>query len=203
MEADSATDRDAERIPTMSEDEKFDELLNAAALSEHNAADVLMPAIYAELREMAKVRLRSENSGHTLQATALVHEVYLKLAGSNQTPNNRQHFLALSAQAMRRVLVDHARGKRREKRGGALERVTLSELDTPVFLSDDDLIDLDNALAKLEGFDARAARAVELMYFCGLNYQEVGEVLGIGQSTAFDDVKAAKAWLAVEMGRDR
>ncbi len=185
----------------MDNETRFNELLAAARTGDRNTAHVLMPAVYVELRRMAERRMRNEDGGHTLQATALVHEVYLKLAGSEQIPSNREHFLALAAQAMRRVLVDHARGKKRGKRGGGMAQVTLSELDSLMCWSDGQLLDLDRALTKLETFDARSAQALELMYFCGLNYREIGEALGIGQSTAYDDVKAAKAWLADEIGR--
>ncbi len=178
----------------------FNALLQAVGDGEPDAADALGPTIYAELHSIAQRHMRREKPGHTLQATALVNEAYLKLAGADQIPQNKRHFLALSANAMRQVLVDHARAKCRVKRGGEQVRVTMTEWPDETALSNEDIIDLDAALKKLWTFDERAARALELMYFCGMTYEEIGEALGIGQSTVFDDLKAAKAWLAVQMG---
>ncbi len=182
------------------ETHSFNALLQAVGDGEPYAADVLGPTIYAELHSIAQRHMRQEKPGHTLQATALVNEAYLKLAGAGQIAQNKRHFLALSANAMRQVLVDHARAKSRAKRGGDPVRVTVTEWPDETVLSNEDIIDLDAALEKLWAFDERAARALELMYFCGMTYEEIGEALGIGQSTVFDDLKAAKAWLAVQMG---
>ena len=161
----------------------------------------LLSAVYAELRQLASAYLARENAGHTLQPTALVHEAYLRVsAQENVTWKNPAHLRALSAIAMRRVLVDHARGKQATKRGGALERVTLeagliageAELDT---------LELDAALSKLAEVDERRARVVELRYFGGLTNREVGEHLGISETTVEADWRFAKAWLARELER--
>lgn len=177
------------------------QLLQAFRAGDAGAEQSLFPKIYEELRRVARSRMRQERPGHTLQATALVHEVYLKLAGSEQSPTNRTHFLALSARAMRRILVDHARTRSREKRGGGYAQVTLSEHLPEAAVTQQGLLELDDALAKLACFDDRAARALELMFFGGLTYDEIGETLGLGRTSVFNDIQAAKAWLAVEMAK--
>ncbi len=180
-------------------DEQFTRLLHAARQGDSSAHNQLLPQVYDELRSIAGHQMRRENAGHTLQATALVHEAYMRLMGTNE-PNDRAHFLALSARTMRRVLVDHARSKSREKRGGELVRVTLVDWQPDSAISEDGIIELDEALNQLAEFDARAARAIELLFFGGMTYEEIGQELGIAKSTVFDDIKAAKAWLAAEMG---
>lgn len=179
---------------------QFTRLLHAAKDGDVNARNQLLPQVYDELRTLARHQMRRENAGHTLQATALINEAYIKLQGAGE-PNDRAHFLALSSQAMRRVLVDHARAKRREKRGGDLVRVTLVDWQPAASVSEDAIVDLDDALSKLGEFDARSARAIEMLFFGGLTYEEIGVELGISKSAAFDDIKAAKAWLASEMGQ--
>jgi RNA polymerase sigma factor (TIGR02999 family) len=179
-------------------DGQFTQLLHAARDGDNNARSQLLPQVYEELQTLARHHMRRENAGHTLQATALINEAYIRLQGVDE-PNDRAHFLALSAQAMRRVLVDHARSRKREKRGGDLLRVTLSDWQAETATSEDALVDLDDALRRLGAFDARPARAVELLFFGGLTYEEIGRELGISKSAAFDDIKAAKAWLAAEM----
>ena len=179
-------------------DGQFTQLLQAARQGDDNARQQLLPQVYEELRDIARHHMRRENAGHTLQATALVNEAWLRLMGSDK-PNDRAHFLALSAQTMRRVLVDHARSRNREKRGGELLRVTLADWLPENGASEDALLDLDDALVRLGTFDARAAKAIELLFFGGMTYEEIGWELGISKSTAFDDIKAGKAWLAAEL----
>ena len=176
------------------------QLLDAARAGDANARDLLLPRMYDELHVIARRHMRNENAGHTLQATALVNEAYLKLAGNQQVPENRAHFLALSAQAMRRILVDHARNKKREKRGGDLMQVTLTEWESSLSVTEDSILELDDALEKLAKFDERAEKAMVLMYFGGMTYEEIAKSLNVGRSTVFEDIKAAKAWLAVQMG---
>ena len=176
------------------------QLLTAIRSGSEAAHAELMPRVYDELRRLAASHMRRERAGHTLQATALVNEAYLRMAGSEVSANDRVHFFALAAQNMRRILVDHARGKRREKRGGDQLQVTL---DVSAFVpaeSEDALIELSEALERLAGFDERAAKAVELMFFGGLTYDEAGDVLGVSKTTIYEDVKIARAWLAKEMG---
>lgn len=171
-------------------------LLGAVAAGDEHAIAQLFPQVYDELRRLAAAHMRRERSNHTLQATALVNEAYLKMAGNEAVPNDRVHFFALAAQQMRRILVDHARARRREKRGGDLLRVTFVESALAPAESANDLLELDEALARFAKVDARAARAVELMLFGGLSYAEIGAVLGLAKSTVSADVKAARAWLA-------
>lgn len=177
---------------------EFTRLLESARQGDDRASQQLLPQVYKELRALAGKYMRQENAGHTLQSTALVNEAYLRLLGTPEA-SNRAHFMALSAQAMRRILVDHARGKNREKRGGDLLRVTLADWQPDQHNTEEVLLELDDALSRLSMFDERAAKAIELLFFGGLTYEEIGEQLGISKSTAFDDIKAAKAWLASEM----
>lgn len=172
---------------------------SASQCGESSTLEALLPHHYDELHKIALSHMRKENLGHTLQATALVHEAYLKIANHDPDSMSRTHVLALSAQAMRRILIDHARSKRREKRGGEYTRVTLSDWTTPVSEFEQDILELHDALEKLAQFDSRAASAVELMFFAGLSYQEIAESLGVGRSTVYEDIKAAKAWLAIEL----
>lgn len=162
-------------------------------------SDAHLPAVYDELRALASTYLRSEGAGHTLQPTALVHEAYVRLAGQRTELNDPRHYFALAAQAMRRVLIDHARRRKAQRRGG--ERpVTLRPGHA---VTDDDPVDvlaLDQALTKLETEHERAARTVELRYFAGLGVAETAEVLGVSGVTVKRDWRFAKAWLAREMG---
>ncbi|PVV08667.1 MAG: hypothetical protein B6D77_11570 [gamma proteobacterium symbiont of Ctena orbiculata] len=176
------------------------QLLAAVREGDQGAHDQLLSQVYDELRRLAASHMRRERANHTLQATALVNEAYLRLAGAEAKAQDRVHFFALAAQTMRRILVDHARAKQRGKRGGGLKQTTL---DGSVYVGDDNqdsVIELDDALQRLAEFDERGAKAVELMFFGGLTYDEAGEVLGVSKTTLFEDIKLAKAWLAKEMG---
>lgn len=175
----------------------FAQALKRAAEGDTGALDLLFPAVYAELRQQAAGFLRGERAGHTLQPTALAHEVYLRLAGRRDYPwQNRAHFMAVAARAMRRILVDHARRKRARKRGGG---------ETPVVLETGSLLaaggapvefdDLDRAIEDLARLSERQARVVELRYFGGLSIEETGEVLGISPMTVKRDWATARAWL--------
>jgi len=174
------------------------QLVEQASKGDANASGELLPKMYDELRRLASFHMVSENKEHTLQATALVNEAYLKMLGNDATVLNRTHFMALSSQAMRRILVDHARGKNRQKRPGQYLHVTLSET-AQLSVTDNGLLELNDALNQLAEFDERAAQAVELMFFSGLTYEETALHLGVGRSTIYEDVKAAKAWLAVKL----
>jgi RNA polymerase sigma factor (TIGR02999 family) len=176
------------------------QLLLAWGNGDQKALDELMPLVYAKLRKLAKNYMRGQRPGHTLQTTALVNEAYLRLIDSSRVNwQNRTHFFAISAQLMRRVLVDFARAKTSLKRGGERIQVTLDEkLETP---SEErtDLVALDEALQKLAEMNERQAKIVELRYFGGLSEEEIGETLGISYRTVRRDWNIAKAWLYREL----
>lgn len=155
----------------------------------------LMPVVYAELHALAQRRMQAERPDHTLQPTALVHEAYLRLSGGELDVSNRVHFFALAASTMRRVLVDHAKGKRRDKRGGGAKLLPLDEARNVADAPGDDIVALDEAMAELAEHDPRKARVVELHYFAGLNYEEIAAQLDIGVATVNRDLRFAKAWL--------
>lgn len=169
------------------------------------AAERLLELIYPELHRIAERQMRRERAGHTLQPTALVHEAYLKLVDQSHVDwRNRAHFLGVAAQAMRRLLVDHARGRDRDKRGGG---ATLLELDSAAGESglavparSVDLLALDQALERLAALDAVQARLVELRFFGGLSIEEAAEALGVSTATAGRDFRSARAFLARELG---
>ncbi len=167
------------------------------------AAEELMATVYDELRGLARGYLRRERSGHTLQPTALVHEAYLRLADQDRISwRGRTHFFAVGARMMRRLLVDHARRRRRVKRGGEWQRVNLDHFVTPLLgreLDRDELLALDVALEKLAGLDPRQARIVELRFFAGLEVAEVAEVLEVSKRTVEGQWTHARAWLKREL----
>lgn len=170
-------------------------LLLAWRQGDASARDQLLTHIYDELHRLAERRLRSEDPGHTLQATALIHEAFIRLVDADVQWTSRAHFFAIAARLMRRILVDHAKALRRQKRGGGAARVSLDDalLITPE--PDADLVALDAALVELEKFDERKAKAIELHYFGGLTYDEVAEILGISAATVHRELRMAKAWL--------
>jgi len=175
-------------------------ILGRLSAGDAEAFDQLLPLVYDELRRLAGSYMRQERDGHTLQATALAHEAYLRLRGREQVSwQNRAHFLAVAAQAMRRVLVDHARAKRRKKRGGDLEQTTLHQIAAPAGGPELHLLALDAALTKLAETDPRKCRVVELLYFGGLTAAEAGEVLGVTSRTVERDWQFARAWLLREI----
>jgi len=167
------------------------------------ALDELLPHIYTELRRQAARCLRRERPNHSLQTTALVHEAYLKLVDQRNVEwESRSHFFAIAAQAMRRILVDYAKNRNRDKRGGPNENLPLEE----AFLAkadeaNVDLLALDEALSRLAVFDPQQERIVELRYFCGMGLEEAAETLNISRATASRDWEVAKAWLYREMTR--
>ncbi len=165
------------------------------------ALEDLMPLVYNELRRQASRYLRRERIGHTLQTTALIHEAYLKLIEQRDVNwQNRAHFFGIAAQAMRRILVDYAKTRHREKRGGAGENLLLDEARFIAFKEKSiDLIALDQALTRLAKFDDQQARIVELRYFSGLSIEETAEVLKISPATVKRDWTIAKAWLKREI----
>ena len=166
------------------------------------AADALTPLVYKELKRIAGGQLRAERPGHTLQATALVHEAYLKLVDQREvTWQNRAHFLGVAAQVMRRILLDYAKSRQRVKRGGDVHKTSLDEA---LVVSEDrasDLVVIDQALQRLETLDPRQAKVVELRFFGGLSVEETAEAMGISTPTVKRDWAMAKAWLHRELSQ--
>lgn len=182
------------------------EILASLQSGRNEAAAELLPLVYDELRRLAAWRLANEQPGQTLQATALVHEAYLRLVGKEDPQwNGRRHFFGAAAEAMRRILVENARRKSRLKRGGNLERVDLEALDLPlpVPLPDDDLLALDDALDKLAVTDPRAAEVVKLCFFAGLTQPQAARELDLSLSTIERTWAYARAWLFREIQKAR
>jgi RNA polymerase sigma factor (TIGR02999 family) len=179
-------------------------VLSAINTGDPRAAEQLLPLVYDELRKLAAQRLAQETPGQTLQPTALVHEAYLRLVAgdANQPWDCRGHFFAAAAEAMRRILVERARHKKSLKAGGASQRVELADVEPALGPPDDDLLALDEALAKLEAHDPRKAELVKLRFFAGLTNEQAAHVLGISTSTADNDWAYARSWLRLEIGGD-
>jgi RNA polymerase sigma factor (TIGR02999 family) len=175
-------------------------ILNAIERGEAKATDELLPLVYEELRLLAAQKLSKELPGQTLQATALVHEAYIRLVGSEaQNWNGRTHFFAAAAEAMRRILIEKARRKQRVKHGGGQKRKDFDSIDTAIEDLSYDLIALDEALDKLSKKDKTKADLVKLRYFAGLTIKQAAEVLGISNSTADEHWAYARAWLRLEI----
>jgi RNA polymerase sigma factor (TIGR02999 family) len=171
-------------------------LLQEVSAGRREALDTLLPLVYGELRQIANRALRKERSNHTLQATAIVHEAYLKLVDQRETRwQNRAHFFAIAAQAIRRILIDYARDHGRLKRGGDRERVTLDDASAGLEPRSIDLLALDEALTRLAKVDARQAQIVELRFFGGLSVEETAEVIGMSAGTVAREWTYSKAWL--------
>jgi RNA polymerase sigma factor (TIGR02999 family) len=179
-------------------------ILSAIEHGDPHAAEQLLPLVYEELRVLAAQRLAQEKPGQTLQATALVHEAYLRLVDTEKAQqwNSRGHFFAAAAEAMRRILVNRARDKGRLKRGGGRQRVDLDNLSDPATASDDDLLDLDEALERLAGADPECAELVKLRFFAGMTLDEAAAALGLARRTADRQWAFARAWLFDALGRD-
>jgi RNA polymerase sigma-70 factor (ECF subfamily) len=182
--------------------EQITELLIEWNQGAEGALDRLLPLVEGELRRMAARHMRREDPGHTLQTTALVHEAYLKLVDQRRVGwQNRAHFFALSAQIMRRILLDHARARARAKRGGGAVHVDIAEAAVLTHQKSDELLALDEALRRLSEFDPVKGRIVEMRHFGGLSVEEVAEVLGVAQITVMRHWSLAKAWLKRELRR--
>jgi RNA polymerase sigma factor (TIGR02999 family) len=170
---------------------------------DETALDRLIPLVYEELRRLAHHYMRRERPGHTLQTTALVNEVYLRLVDHRGMRwQNRAHFYAVAAQAMRRILVDHARSRNYLKRGGDVKMIRLEEATTVVLKQAADLVALDDALSELAAIDPRKSQIVEMRYFGGMSVEETAEVLGVSPVTVMRDWSTAKAWLLRAMSPD-
>jgi RNA polymerase sigma factor (TIGR02999 family) len=178
------------------------QILSAIEQGDPHASEQLLPLVYEALRRLATQKLAQEAPGQTLQATALVHEVYLRLVGSEQGQHwdSRGHFFVAAAEAMRRILVERARSKGTLKRGGRIRRLDLDQLALAVEDRSDQLLALDEALGDLEGHDAQAANLVKLRYFAGLTHQQAADALGIGRRAADRLWALARAWLHQRIG---
>ena len=177
-------------------------ILGAIERGDAQAASELLPLVYEELRQLAAQKMAQEPPGQTLQATALVHEAYVRLVGSNDGSwNSRGHFFSAAAEAMRRILIENARRKRSRKHGGDRHRVDAEDADFIIQGHSDDLIALDEALEKLSKKDKVKADLVNLRYFAGLTCAEAAKMLGIARSTADEHWAYARAWLRVEMAK--
>ncbi|MBA3633768.1 MAG: sigma-70 family RNA polymerase sigma factor [Acidobacteria bacterium] len=187
----------------MNQTHEITQMLHEWSDGNHVALEELMPLVYTELHKQAARFLRRERQDHTLQTTALIHETYIKLIDQREVNwENRAHFFAIAANLMRRILVDHARAKHREKRGGDYLKLPLEE--AALVVSNEktiDLIALDEALNRLAKVDAQQARVVELRYFGGLSLEETAAVLKISRTTVAEDWAMAKAWLHRELTR--
>lgn len=174
-------------------------ILEELASGSKRPADELLPAVYGELRKMATAKLALENPGHSLDATGLVHEAYLRLVG-NRSFESRRHFFGAAAEAMRRILIEQARARRTKKRGGGANRVAIEpELLADVKVKDERLVSLDEALTRLEQSEPEKAELVKLRYFVGMKIHEAAELIGISSATADRHWAYAKAWLQAEL----
>jgi RNA polymerase sigma factor (TIGR02999 family) len=181
-------------------------ILNAVQQGDPEAAEALLPLVYNELRQLAAWHLSKERPGQTLQATALVHEAYLRLIGQEDPGwQGRRHFFGAAAEAMRRILVENARRKMRQKHGGEWKRMDLENLDLPSPVPDDTLLAVDEALNRLGDFDPRAAELVKLCFFVGLTQEQVARELDVSISTVERTWAFARAWLfrEIQEARDR
>ena len=178
------------------------ELLRAWSHGDESARERLIPLLYGELHRLARRYMRQERPDHTLQATSLVNEAYLRLIDVNRVEwRDRAHFLAVAAQMMRRILVESARNRRRQKRGGGAVHLNLDEVQELPDSKEHDVVALSDALSGLATFDARMSRVVELRFFGGLTVAETADVLNISPETVMRDWKTAKAWLLRELRR--
>jgi RNA polymerase sigma factor (TIGR02999 family) len=185
---------------------QFTRILSAIEQGDPQAAEQLLPLVYDELRKLAAHKLAHEKPGQTLDATALVHEAYLRLVASGEASapreqrwDSRGHFFAAAAEAMRRILIDRAREKGRAKRGGKLQRLDIDAVALASKVTPDQLLAIDDALNRLAEGDPMAAQLVKLRYFAGLTVDEAGTALGLAKSTAYRHWKYARAWLYSEL----
>jgi len=176
-------------------------LLSAIEQGDSHAAEQLLPLVYEELRRLAAQKLAREKPGQTLDATALVHEAYVRLVDTEQAQrwDSRGHFFAAAAEAMRRILIDRAREKGRQKRGGHLHRLDLDDIALATKITPDQLLAIDEVLGKLVQDDPIAAQIVKLRYFGGLTVDEAGKAIGVSTTTAYRHWNYARAWLHVEL----
>lgn len=175
-------------------------LLSRLSQGDKSVLDQLLPVVYKELKKLSSIYLHKEYQNHTLQTTELVHEAYIKLVSQeNVSWENRAHFFGIAANSMRQILVDYARKKKADKRGGGAYRMSLDEVSLFYNSMDDQMIQLDEALNKLDAFDNRMSRIVELRYFTGLTIEETAKVLDLSPATVKREWNLAKAWLYREI----
>jgi RNA polymerase sigma factor (TIGR02999 family) len=179
--------------------EHFTNLLMHWREGDPAALEQLTPLVYDELRRVAERQMRDERAGHTLQATALVHEAFVRLVRADVKPVDRVHFFALAARTMRRLLVDHAKGKRRAKRGGGAARIDVEDLGAIPARSADTILEIEDALRRLGEQDPRKVEVIELFHFGGLGYDEIAAALAISPATVHRELQFARAWLALEL----
>ena len=184
--------------------EQITQLLGQLAGGDRSVVDAILPLVYEELRRMAHGQLRGERKDHTLNATALVHEAYLKLVNQDQVNwQNRAHFLAIAAQAMRRILISYARGRLAEKRGSGEPAVTFNDEFMGQEARAGELVALDEALVRLKAVSERQCRVVELRFFGGLTESEIAEAIGVSTPTVKRDWRMARAWLSRELDSEK
>ncbi|HZP22312.1 MAG TPA: sigma-70 family RNA polymerase sigma factor [Terriglobales bacterium] len=193
----------AEETRTSPDRQDVTRLLRQWRGGDREALDLLMPIVYDELRRLAKRCLYAERPGHTLRATALVHEAYLRLMDADIGWQDRAHFYAVAARVLRRVLVEYARSHTRQKRGGGEELVPLDEAVLVGPQAASIVLDLDEALQKLAAFDARKSEIIQLLFFGGMTYEETAAALDISPATVHRELKLAKAWLHQELAESR
>lgn len=175
------------------------QILESISAGDPHAAEELLPLVYAELRRLAARQLRREAAGQTLQPTALVHEAFLRLIGNEPNWDNRGHFFAAAAEAMRRILIDRARKKKRQKRGAGARRLELQDLDLAYEMPADELLALDEALEKLQAAEPVKAELIKLRFFAGLTMEQAAEILSISRATADRYWQFSRAWLYHEL----
>jgi RNA polymerase sigma factor (TIGR02999 family) len=185
---------------TMEVPGNFTQLLTDWRSGQPQALERLTPLVYDELRRLARNYMRTERGSHTLQATAVVHEAFLRLVQANVELQDRQHFFALASRLMRRVLVDHAKSRSRVKRDAGVRNLAVQELGELSIPVDVDVIALDEALEGLLQLEPRLAQAIELHYFGGMTYEEIATAVGASPATVHRDIRLAKAWLLNEIG---
>jgi RNA polymerase sigma factor (TIGR02999 family) len=181
----------------------FTQLLTEWRSGHPQALDRLTPLVYDELRRLARGYMRAERGSHTLQATAVVHEAFLRLVQANVTLQDRAHFFALASRLMRRVLVDHAKSRTRVKRNGGAQQVLAEEPTQTALSMDVDVIALDEALESLMQLEPRLAQVIELHYFGGMTYEEIAASVGSSAATVHRDIRLARAWLINQIGDTR
>ncbi|MEX2468043.1 MAG: sigma-70 family RNA polymerase sigma factor [Gemmatimonadota bacterium] len=201
---DRASDGEPAAAPGNRGDPEVTELLRAWHQGDDDAVDRLLPLVYGELHRLAHSAMRGESQGHTLQTTALVHEAYVRLVDADLEWEGSGHFLRVAARAMRRVLVDHARARKAQKRGGGAPILALDTLEQVVASTSppDEVLALDDALDRLFALDERKGRIVELCYFGGLTYDEIADTLEVSPATVHRDLRLARAWLYNELRDD-
>ena len=182
-------------------DESVTQLLHELSAGNKQAFDELIPLVYAQLRKLAANCLSGERPGHTLAATALVHEAYLRLVDSEIAFQDRIHFYAVAAKVMRRILVDHARTATRQKRGGQVEKVSLDEALIAGRDAPEAVLELDASLERLHSQDPRKAQVVEMIFFGGMTYEETAAALDLSPATVHRELRMAKAWLQRELAQ--